>query len=132
MTMAKIGDLIPKHGLYTEPGIVSAKNDDGTVVIDTDPMQINKYHRYSNTTGLSEAEKLKFNAILDDIYANDDDMQKLNGMQSQIDELKRDPENRNVVQYLKNEQAHLVRKVKQLPRLYNMDEGKIRTLNGSE
>ena len=73
--MAKIGDLVPKSGLYTEPGVVVKKHDDGSVTIDTEPLTINKYHRYSNTTGLSESEKNTFNRILDEIYQKDDDLE---------------------------------------------------------
>ena len=72
--MAQIGDLVPKSGIYTEPGVIIKKKEDGTVVVDTEPMSINKYHRYGNTTGLSEQEKTKFNTLLDEIYSKEDDV----------------------------------------------------------
>ena len=62
--MANIGDLVSKSGVYTEPGVIVEKKDDGNVVVDTEPMQINKYHRHANTTGLTEQEKEEFNRIL--------------------------------------------------------------------
>lgn len=120
--MAHIGDLVPKSGLYTEPGVIVEKKDDGTVLIDTEPLAINKYHRYSNTTGLSASEKTTFNDILDHIYAKEDDKEKLNDIQKEIDQLKQDPNNKNVVQYLRNQQAMLIRQVRSLPRYYNQDE----------
>ncbi len=43
--MANIGDLVPKTGIYTNPGVVTQKNDDGTVIVDTEPMTMNKFHR---------------------------------------------------------------------------------------
>ena len=55
--MAKIGDLIPKSGIYTNPGVVIEKQADGNVRIDTDGQEISKYHRYANTSGLGLAEK---------------------------------------------------------------------------
>ncbi|MBP6219017.1 MAG: hypothetical protein KA436_10570 [Oligoflexales bacterium] len=123
MTIAKVGDLIPKSGIYTEPGVVIEKKDNGTVTVDTDPMAINKYHRYSNTTGLSEEEKVKFNSILDEIYKNDDQITKINEIQKEIDVLKTDHRNKNIVLYLRNQQAGLIREVKQLPQFYNQEEG---------
>ena len=124
--IANVGDLIPKSGIYTEPGVVVDRKDDGTVTIDTDPMSINKYHRYSNTTGLREDEKLKFNAILDEIFKNDDELVRLNEIQREIDGLKSDPNARNILQYLRNQQAMLIRESRQLPRVYTQDEGSLK------
>lgn len=124
--MAHIGDLVPKSGLYTEPGVVVEKKDDGSVVIDTEPLTIHEYHRYSNTTGLTAEEKKTFNDILDEIYAKEDDVERLNDIQKEIDELKADPKSKNVVQYLRNQQATLIRQVKTLPRFYNNDEAQLK------
>ena len=52
--MAQIGDLVSKAGIYTNPGVIVEKKEDGTVVVDTEPMEVNKYHRYTNTTGLND------------------------------------------------------------------------------
>jgi hypothetical protein len=128
--MAQIGDLVAKSGLYTNPGVITEKKDDGSVVIDTEPMSLNKYHRYTNTTGLTEKEKDKFNNILDTIYAKENDVEKINDIQVNIDQLKADPTNQKLVQYLRNQQAHLIRKAKELPRSYNMEEASIRGLSG--
>ncbi len=126
--MANIGDLVPKAGIYTNPGVVVEKKEDGTVVIDTEPMTIHKFHRYTNTTGLNETEKNKFNMILDEIYQSNNDVEKINGIQKNIDRLKVDPENTKIVQYLRNQQSHLIRKAKELPRSYNWDASNIRGL----
>ncbi len=121
--MVQIGDLVSKAGIYSKPGVVVEKKDDGSVVIDTEPMNINKYHRYSNTTGLSEEEKLEFNSILDDIFRNPDDMGRANEIQNQIDRLRTHPKNMGVVQYLRNQQRQLMRKAQDQPRIYQWDEG---------
>ena len=126
--MAQIGDLVPKAGIYTNPGVVVEKKEDGTVVIDTEPMTINKYHRYTNTTGLSENEKATFNGILDNIYQSEDDVVKINEIQKNIDKLKVDPINSKIVQYLRNQQSHLIRKSRELPRSYTWDASNIRDL----
>ncbi len=125
--MAYVGDLIPKSGIYTDPGVITEKKDDGSVVVDTEPLTVNKYHRYSNTTGLTEKEKERFNQILDTIYAKEDDVEKLNDIQTEIDNLKTDPDNKNIVQYLRNQQATLVRQSRKLPRHYNTDEAQIKS-----
>lgn len=124
--MAQIGDLVPKSGVYTEPGVVVEKKEDGNVVIDTDPMQVNKYHRYTNTTGLTEAEKGEFNTILDQIYAKENDVDRMNDIQTEIDRLKMDPKSKNIVQYLRNQQAHLIRTAKALPQRYQADESQLK------
>lgn len=126
--MAQIGDLVPKAGMFTNPGVVVEKRDDGNVVVDTEPMTVNKFHRYANTTGLSEAEKGKFNEILDGIYTKENDVEKINDIQQNIDQLKADPVNQKIVQYLRNQQAHLIRTAKELPRTYSVDEANLKGL----
>lgn len=124
--MANIGDMVPKAGVYTDPGVVVEKKIDGSLVIDTEPLSVNKYHRYTNTTGLSEDEKNSFNGILDQIYTKTDDVEKINEIQKEIDRMKNDPANQNVVQYLRNQQAHLIRLSKKLPRTYNIEESAVK------
>lgn len=124
--MANIGDLVPKTGIYTNPGIIAKKNGDGTVEVDTDPMAISKFHRYANTTGLDEKEKVKFNSILDGVYQKESDVEKIDDIQNAIDKLKVDPGNKNIVQYLRNQQTHLIRASKALPRTYTAGEESIR------
>jgi hypothetical protein len=124
--MVQVGDLVTKAGIYTNPGVVVERKDDGTVVVDTEPMAVNKFHRYSNTTGLSENEKNMFNSILDDIYKQENDVAKINDIQVNIDKLQVDPKNARLVQYLRNQQAHLIRKAKDLPRSFNWDESSLR------
>ena len=123
--MANIGDLVGKAGIYTNQGVIVEKKDDGTVIIDTEPMTVNKYHRYTNTTGLSLREKEVFNDILDEIFKKDDDVEKINDIQVSVDKLQVDPKNHKIVQYLRNQQAHLIRKAKKLPRTYQFDEAKL-------
>ena len=126
--MAQIGDLVPKAGMFTNPGVVVERKDDGNVVVDTEPMTVNKYHRYANTTGLTESEKGKFNEILDAIYTKENDVEKINDIQINIDHLKSDPVNQKIVQYLRNQQAHLIRTAKELPRSYTVDETNLKGL----
>ncbi len=124
--MAQIGDLIQKAGVYTEPGVVVDRQVDGTLQVNTDPMEVNKYHRYTNTSGLNEHEKMEFNQILDQIYQKEDDTQRINDIQTEIDRLKMDPKSRNIVQYLRNQQSFLIRAARQLPSSYQTDEALVK------
>ena len=123
--MAHIGDLVPKSGIYTEPGVIVEKKEDGTAVVDTEPLEINKYHRYSNTTGLTQDEKMRFNQILDEIYKTDSGVDRLNEIQKEIDRLRLEPQNKNIVRYLRNQQSILIREVKTLPRFYTQDTDRL-------
>ena len=125
--MTHIGDLVPKSGIYTDPGVVIEKKPDGSVVVDTEPLAINKYHRYRNTTGLTLSEKERFNSILDKIYKNSDNKMRIAEIQKEIDELRLDPESYQIVNYLRNQQSELVRLAKVLPRFYNVSEASIKT-----
>ncbi len=120
----KIGDLVSKAGIYTKKGVVTAKKEDGSVTIDTRDQIVDKYHRHTNTSGLSEGDKNRFNEIIDDIQSLSS-VEKIEHLQSKIDELKKKSENRPLVQYLRNQQAYLVSKSRQLPRTYNIDSKKI-------
>lgn len=121
-----IGDVVARAGVYTEPGIVTEKKPDGTVVVDTEPMSLNKYHRYANTTGLSEEEKTQFNSILDQIYQKTNDIERINDIQLEVDKLRQNPDNQNVVRYLRNQQAFLIRQARGLPRMYQTDESNVK------
>lgn len=121
-----IGDVVARSGIYTEPGVVMEKKPDGTVVVDTEPMTMNKFHRYANTTGLTEAEKTQFNGILDQIYQKTNDIERINDIQLEVDKLRQNPENQNVVRYLRNQQAFLVRQARGLPRVYQTDDTNVK------
>lgn len=114
----QVGDYIAKAGIYTRPGVIVEKNEDGTLTIDTDEESIKQYHRHSNTTGLTPEEKERFNSIMDDIITADGNAEKLNALQESIDTLSREDGTKKVVQSLRNEQAQLIRHARELPRVY--------------
>jgi len=123
--VVKTGDLVQQVGIYSKPGVVIERQKDGMVKIDTEPMSIHRYHGYTNTTGLELEEKKQFNAILDRIYKFDKDVDKINEIQHEIDKLRLDSDNKNIIQYLRNQQSQLIRKAHELPRYYKIDETKI-------
>lgn len=122
----QVGDYISKAGIYTKPGVVIEKKDDGTLVIDTDKEAINKYHRHSNTNGLSLEDKEKFNNIMDDVMKIEKNGERINQLQMSIDDVKKEPNSKKLVDSLRNEQSQLIRLSRELPRVYNFDERDLR------
>ena len=126
MPKIQVGDYVSKAGIYTKPGVVTEKKEDGTVVIDTDPELIKKFHRHSNTNGLSVSDKERFNSIMDDIMKVDDNGERLSKLQQTIDELRADPASKPVADSLRNEQSQLIRLTRELPRVYDYNAKDIR------
>ena len=122
----QIGDYVPKVGIYTNPGIVAEKKEDGTIIIDTDKDMIKKYHRHSITTGLTVDEKDMFNSIMDDVMGMSDNTQRILVLQDKIDNLRKDPVNKKVSDFLRNEQAQLIRWSRELPKVYETMPEKLR------
>lgn len=122
----QLGDYVPKVGIYTNPGVVAEKREDGTIVIDTNKDSIKQYHRHSITTGLTPKEKEMFNDIMDDVMSMGDNSERISELQKRIDSLKSNPQNKKVSDFLRNEQAQLIRWSKDLPRIYNTVPEKLR------
>jgi hypothetical protein len=117
----QVGDMVSRSGSSSGSGVVVQKNPDGSVVVDTEPLSVSQYHRYTNTSGLSEAEKNQFNEILDQIYQKTNDVERLNDIQTEIDKLRCTPGHQNIVKYLRNQQAFLIRDNKGASRAYFTD-----------
>ncbi|KAB8031968.1 hypothetical protein [Fluviispira multicolorata] len=122
----QVGDYVSKVGIYTNPGVVEDKREDGTVVINTDKDMINKFHRHSITTGLTPDEKDTFNSIMDNIMSLEVQSDRILTLQDIIDEMRTDPKMKKVSDYLRNEQAQLIRWSKELPRVYDTQPEKLR------
>jgi hypothetical protein len=105
----QIGDLVTRTGSFASPGVVVQKNDDGSIVVDTEPLTVSEFHRYTNTSGLSEDEKDEFNNILDQIYARPNEAERVQGIEEEINRLRDQQANQNIVRYLRNQQAYLMR-----------------------
>ena len=122
----QIGDFVASAGIYTKPGVVDEIKENGNVQINTDPAAISHYHRYAITTGLTPKDKEKFNEIMDyvmDMKTNDD---RMNNLQNIIDDLKTDPANKQVAGALHNQQAILIRMSRELPKVYQVSQDKIK------
>lgn len=121
----QMGDFIAKAGIYTKPGVVVDRKE-GSLVIDTSPNAIAKYHRHSNTTGMSVEDKERFNTMMDEVMKMEKNDDRLTNLQRQIEELKATPENKRLADSLKNEQAQLIRLSRDLPRVYQFDSKELR------
>jgi hypothetical protein len=106
----QIGDLVPAAKSLAGSGVVVQKNSDGSVVVDTHPQTVGDYHKYANTTGLSEEEKAEFNCILDEIYAAPSQAARIQGIEEEIERLSESPANKDIIRYLRNQQAYLLRR----------------------
>lgn len=122
----QIGDYVPKVGIYTNPGVVTEKKEDGTVIIDTDKDMIKKYHRHSITTGLTPDEKEQFNNIMDEIMDMQNNSERILSLQDKIDAMRSDPKEKKVSDSLRNEQAQLIRWSRELPKVYESMPEKLR------
>lgn len=121
----QIGDFVPRAGIYTKPGVITEQKENGDVVVNTDPVMIDKYHRYAITTGLTPELKEKFNHIMDDVMKMKTNDERLNSLQTTIDELKNDPASKKVTEALHNEQAVLIRMSRELPKVYQISHDKL-------
>ncbi len=122
----KIGDFVPKVGIYTNPGVVAEKKEDGTIIVDTDKQMIKKFHRHSITTGLTPEEKDKFNNIMDEVMDLKDNTQRILTLQDRIDKMRTNPMEKKVSDFLRNEQAQLIRWSRELPKVYEAMPEKLR------
>ncbi|APJ03252.1 hypothetical protein [Silvanigrella aquatica] len=122
----QLGDYVPKVGIYTNPGVVAEKKEDGTIIIDTDKDAIKRYHRHSLTTGLTPDEKDKFNNIMDDVMSEKDNKQRILTLQQVIDKMRTNPKDKKVSDFLRNEQAQLIRCARELPKVYDTQPEKLR------
>ena len=121
----QLGDLVHKAGIYTKPGVVVEKKEDGSVVVDTDQKKIDQFHRYANTSGLTPEEKERFNAIMDEVMETKDDAERINRLQDKIDLVRHDASSKKVFDTLINQQSLLIRFSKELPRVYTTDSAKV-------
>jgi len=93
-------------------------------MVSTEKADIAKYHKHTNTSGLTEQEKIDFNAIMDEIMKKESNVDRINELQTTLDSLKNDPTKKKVVETLRNEQAQLIRIARELPKIYTFDGDK--------
>ena len=123
--MVQIGDLVQKTDTFSQAGVVVEKKGDGSLVVDSHPQKIEEYHKYLDTTGLTESEKIKFNDILDEVYEGSGRQELIQDLQDIMDDLRKNPENDNIIKYLKRQQIVLTRTVRATPRYFTLRESSL-------
>lgn len=117
----QIGDLIPSAGIYTNAGVIVEKKENGQVRIDTSQETIEQYHKYGDTSGLSQEDKIKFNEVMKDVTSIEDHKERLEVLQQKIDDLSDDLKNKDILRKLSIRQRDLIRQLRTLPRFYEFD-----------
>jgi uncharacterized protein YdcH (DUF465 family) len=75
---------------------------------------------------LTTEQKAQFNAIMDQVNQIDEPIQQLEMIDTKVGELRQDPDaNREIMHALRNQQAKLIRKSGDLPRLYRERSDKV-------
>jgi hypothetical protein len=121
----KIGDT-----LFTQNAspatVVGHDPNKSTVTYDRDfnAFQVNTRHGLIN--GMAPDARQQFQKIMDEVFANQDNDQRVEMLQSKIEELKVDPRNFKMVQYLDGECRHLMNVKGVRPRYYTTEEFKVR------
>lgn len=108
------------------PATVVAKDPvSNTLKVDTQKSVMNKHTRHGYINGLEQGERLNFNQIMDKVRAFEDRSEQVNFLRDKINEIKSDPKQVSLKQYLVGELSHLMQTYRVEPRYYEIDESKI-------
>jgi len=121
----RVGDTL--FTLSASPATVIAKDESGgSVRLDRDfaAFQLNTRNGLHNDMAVEHREK--FNAIMDEVRSNSDDVARVEVLISRIEELKSDSQNMRLVSYLDGELKHLMHAKGVKPRYFTTDEFKVR------
>ena len=109
------------------PSVIVGRDDvKSTLKIDQDFSAFQVATRHGLINGLAPENREKFNEIMNDVMSDKDNAERVTMLQGKIDELKIDPRNTKLVQYLDGEVKHLMNLKGIKPRFYNTEETKVR------
>jgi hypothetical protein len=121
----KVGDT-----LFTQNAspatVVGQDAAKGTVKYDRDfsAFQVNTRHGLIN--GMAPEARDQFQKIMDEVFENENNEQRVELLRDKIEELKADPRNFKMIQYLDGEVRHLMNVKGVKPRFFTTEEFKIR------
>jgi hypothetical protein len=121
----KVGDT-----LFTQnasPATVVGHDDKkSTVKYDRDfsAFQVNTRHGLIN--GMAPESREQFQQILDEVFENQNNEERVELLRGKIEELKADPRNFKMVQYLDGEVRHLMNVKGVKPRFFTTEDFKVR------
>jgi hypothetical protein len=121
----RIGDTVFSQAAV--PSVVVGRDQaTSTLKTDQDFAAFQVATRHGLINGLAPESREKFNEIMDEVMSDKDNAERVTALQSKIDELKIDPRNNKLVQYLNGEVKHLMNLKGIRPRFYNTEETKVR------
>jgi hypothetical protein len=121
----RIGDTVFSQSAV--PSVIVGRDDvKSTLKTDQDFSAFQVATRHGLINGLAPENREKFNEIMDDVMSDKDNAERVTMLQGKIDELKIDPRNTKLVQYLDGEVKHLMNLKGIKPRFYNTEETKVR------
>jgi hypothetical protein len=121
----RVGDTV--FSPSGSPSVVVGRDEaKSTLKVDQDFKAFQVATRHGLINGLAPESREQFNAIMDEVMSDSDNSERVGFLQSKIEELKVDPKNTKLVQYLEGEVRHLMNIKGIKPRFYNTEEGKVR------
>ena len=121
----KIGDTLFTQNA-TPATVVGKDEQKSTVKYDRDfsAFQVNTRHGLIN--GIAPEARDQFQKIMDEVFENKNNDARVELLRNKIDELKVDPRNFKMVQYLDGEVRHLMNVKGVKPRFFTTEEFKVR------
>jgi hypothetical protein len=121
----KIGDTLFTQNA-TPATVVGKDEQKSTVKYDRDfsAFQVNTRHGLIN--GMAPETRDQFQKIMDEVFENKNNDERVELLRNKIDELKVDPRNFKMVQYLDGEVRHLMNVKGVKPRFFTTEEFKVR------
>lgn len=109
------------------PSVVVGRDEaKSTLKLDQDFKAFQVSTRHGLVNGMAPETREIFNEIMDEAMADKDNADRVSFLQGKIDELKVDPRNTKLVQYLNGEVRHLMNIKGIKPRFFNTEETKVR------
>jgi hypothetical protein len=121
----RIGDTVFTSS--ASPATVIGKDDGAdTVKLDRDFAVFQQNTRHGLHNDMAPELRQQFNEIMDEVRGNPDDISRVEVLVSKIDELKADPQNVRLVNYLDGELRHIMHSKGVKPRYFTVDASKVR------
>jgi Na+/phosphate symporter len=102
--------------------IVGRSEDGSQLKVESHGPTVESTRKRGYINGLKEADRARFNEIIDTVRKEEDPGKRVEQMNEQIDELKKDPNNFALVRYLESEVSHTMLTSGIRPRVFSIQE----------
>jgi Cys-tRNA synthase (O-phospho-L-seryl-tRNA:Cys-tRNA synthase) len=121
----RVGDTLFLQN--ASPATVVGHDDlKSTVKYDRDYEAFKVSTRNGLVNGMAPETREEFNKILDEVKDGKTSEERVDAIRTKIEELKADPKNHNLIQYLDGEVRHLMNVKNVQPRFFTTEEFKVR------